>query len=253
MTTILLEAPVYTLEAALLAAEYGVDRLELCADFGEGGTTPSAGMLSHIKSQGDIPVFVMIRPRGGDFVYSEGELEVMKKDISLFKSLGADGFVFGVLDAKGYVDQKACGALLEAAEGLPCTFHRAIDASADLGQSLEAIIACGFGRILTSGGMATVSDGLENIKKMMQAAGERIIIIPGGGTLPSHLQELASTGFLKEAHSSCKAYRPSQSVFFNPNLKLSEGNETVNEVLTVDKTIVEAFKNEKVRTQKWDE
>lgn len=243
MTTILLEAPVYTLEAALLAAEYGVDRLELCADFGEGGTTPSAGMLSYIKSAVDIPVFVMIRPRGGDFVYSSEELEVMKKDIVTFSSLGADGFVFGVLDAEGDVDRAACAKLLEAAEGFPCTFHRAIDASADLERSLEDIIACGFDRILTSGGMATVSDGLENIKKMMLAAQERIIVIPGGGTLPSHLDELSSTGYLREVHSSCKTYRPSESVFFNPNLKLSEGNETVNKVLTVDKAIVEAFKN----------
>ena len=252
MRTILLEAPVYTLEAALLAAEYGVDRLELCADFGEGGTTPSAGMLSYIKSAVDIPVFVMIRPRGGDFVYSSEELEVMKKDIATFSSLGADGFVFGVLDAEGHVDRTACAQLLEAAEGFSCTFHRAIDASADLVRSLEDIIACGFDRILTSGGMATVSDGLENIKKMMLAAEERIIVIPGGGTLPVHLAELSSTGYLKEVHSSCKTYRPSKSVFFNPNLKLSEGNETVNKVLTVDKAIVEAFKNEQVRMQKWD-
>lgn len=243
MKNIVLEAPVYTLEAALYAAAYGVDRLELCADFSEGGTTPSAGMLSHIKSQVNVPVFVMIRPRGGDFVYSAGELEVMKKDIIFFKSLGADGFVFGVLNKEGGVDTEACAALLEAAGDSPCTFHRAIDASSDLEKSLEDIVEAGFKRILTSGGMATVSDGLQNIKKMMQAAGDKIIIIPGGGTLPSHLEELASTGHLREAHSSCKAYRPSKSLYFNPHLKLSEGNETVNKVLTVDREIVASFKN----------
>lgn len=243
MKKVVLEVPVYTLEAALLAAEYGVDRLELCADFGEGGTTPSAGLLSHIKSQVNIPVFVMIRPRGGDFVYSDGELEVMKKDIALFKSLGADGFVFGVLTEEGQVDRDACVALLQAAGDAPCTFHRAIDASSNLEKSLEDIVGIGFKRILTSGGMATVSDGLETIKKMMQAAGNRIIIMPGGGTLPSHLGELASTGYLQEAHSSCKAYRPSKSLYFNPHLKLSEGNETVDKVLTVDRKIVDSFKN----------
>lgn len=242
MKKVLLEAPVYTLEAALLAAEYGVDRLELCADFGEGGTTPSAGMLTYIKSQVNIPVFVMIRPRGGDFVYSAGELEVMKKDLALFKSLGADGFVFGILTKEGHVDREACSALLAVAGDLPCTFHRAIDASLDLEKSLEDIVDVGFKRILTSGGMATVSDGLDNIKKMMQAAGDRIIIMPGGGTLPSHLGELAATGHLQEAHSSCKAYRPSESLYVNPHLKLSEGNETVNKVLTVDRKIVEGFK-----------
>src|SRR5690606_2952844 len=152
MSKILLESPVYTLEAALLAAEYGVDRLELCADFGEGGVTPSAGMLSYLKSKIQIPIFVMIRPRGGDFFYSGEELEVMEKEIEILKSFGADGFVFGVLDAKGSVNKKACSILIRAAGGKPCTFHRAFDASSDMEKALEAVIACGFDRILTSGG-----------------------------------------------------------------------------------------------------
>ncbi|HLT08203.1 MAG TPA: copper homeostasis protein CutC [Cyclobacteriaceae bacterium] len=237
-----LEAPVYTLEAALSAADYGVDRLELCADFGEGGTTPSAGMLAHIKASVDIPVFVMIRPRGGDFVYSEGEIEVMKRDIAFFKSLGADGFVFGVLDKQGNVDRLACSRLLQAAGDSPCTFHRAIDAAADGMKSLEDVISLGFARVLTSGGMANVTEGLAVVKQMMQTAGERIIVIPGGGTLPTHLDELATTGFLREVHASCKAYRSSESQYFNPHLSLSEGNETVHEVLTIDQKLVEAFK-----------
>lgn len=239
-----LEAPVYTLEAALLAAEYGVDRLELCADFGEGGTTPSAGMLGHIKSKVDIPVFVMIRPRGADFFYSNGELQVMKRDMALLDSLGADGFVFGVLDQNGMVDKRACMALMEVAGDKPCTFHRAIDASADLKKSLEDIIDCGFDRILTSGGMANVSAGLPIVAELMQIAGNRIIVMPGGGTSPAHLPELAATGYLKEVHSSCKALRPSRSTYFNPNLKLSEVGDTPDKVLTVDKTMVEAFKSE---------
>src|SRR5690606_28383819 len=147
MKKVLLEAPVYTLEAALLAAQSGVARLELCADFAEGGTTPAAGLLSFIKSRVNIPVFVMIRPRGVDFVYLPEELEVMKADIQILKSYGADGFVFGVLEPDGRVNQEACRSLLSVAGGLPCTFHRAFDASADLDQSLEAVIQCGFDRI----------------------------------------------------------------------------------------------------------
>lgn len=244
MSKILLESPVYTLEGALKAAEYGIDRLELCADYGEGGTTPSAGLLAYIKSQVSTPVFVMIRPRGGDFVYTPGELEVMKRDIGLHQSLGADGFVFGVLDREGKVNSGACRELIEKAEDLPCTFHKAIDASSDLEKSLETIIDCGFARILTSGGMDTVTAGLETIKKLMEKAQERIIIIPGGGTKPVHLRELYATGYLKEVHSSCKTYRESESTFFNPHLKLSEGEETVNQVLTVDRSIVEAYQKE---------
>src|SRR5690606_31417529 len=166
----------------------------------------------------------------------------MKKDMALFKSLGADGFVFGLLTKEGHVDREACRTLLAVAGELPCTFHRAIDASLDLEKSLEDVVDVGFQRILTSGGMATVSDGLDNIKKMMRAAGDRIIIIPGGGTLPSHLQGLAETGYLREVHSSCKTYRPSESLHVNPHLKLSEGNETINQVLTVDREMVGSFK-----------
>src|SRR5690606_32553372 len=135
---------------ALSAADYGVDRLELCADFGEGGTTPSAGMLAHIKASVDIPVFVMIRPRGGDFFYSEGEIEVMKRDIAFFKSLGADGFVFGVLDKPGDVGCFVCCRMLQGAGDSPCTFHRAIDAAADGMKSIENVISLGSARLLTS-------------------------------------------------------------------------------------------------------
>ena len=152
MERIILEAPVFTLEAAMLAADFGIDRLELCADFGEGGTTPGAGMLAYLKSKVQIPIFVMIRPRGGDFIYSSDELEVMRKEISILKALGADGFVFGILKSDGKVDTEANHSLIKMADGLPCTFHRAFDASSNLDESLEKVIDCGFLRILTSGG-----------------------------------------------------------------------------------------------------
>lgn len=247
MKKILLEAPVYTLEAGLLAAEYGVDRLELCADFGEGGTTPSAGMLNYLKSKVQVPVFVMIRPRGGDFVYSKEELEVMKADINFFKSLGADGFVFGILQKDGKVDGKACAELLGVADGVPCTFHRAFDASVDLEDSLERVIDCGFDRILTSGGKNTVGAGLDRVQRLLGKAADRITIIPGGGTLPEHLEELYGTGYLKEVHASCKRFRPSQSAYSNPELHLSEGGDSAAGILTVDKKIVGAFQKEILR------
>jgi copper homeostasis protein len=237
MDKIILEAPVFTLEAAILAADFGIDRLELCADFGEGGTTPGAGMLAYLKSRVEIPIFVMIRPRGGDFVYSSDELEVMKKEITILKGLGADGFVFGILEPNGKVNIDANLSLIKMADGSPCTFHRAFDASSNLEESLEKIIDCGFRRILTSGGR-------KRIQLLLEKAGDRIIIMPGGGTTPEHLKPLASSGHLREVHSSCKAFRDSQSSYFNPDLQLSEGGAASEKVLTVDRFLVEAFQKE---------
>lgn len=245
MGRILLESPVYTLEAALLANEYGVDRIELCADIGEGGTTPGAGMLSYLKNCIQIPVFVMVRPRGGDFVYTPEEIEVMKHEIHILKSCGADGFVFGVLDECGKVNQAACKALLEEAGSLPCTFHRAFDASYGLEESLHKIIECGFRRVLTSGGKNTVDQGLEIIKKLLIWAANKIIIVPGGGTFPLHLGELHPTGYLKEVHASCKTYRRSKSVFVNPELELSSViGDGKNKVMTIEKALVGDFRRE---------
>lgn len=244
MDKIILEAPVFTLEAAILAADFGIDRLELCADFGEGGTTPGAGMLACLKSKVEIPIFAMIRPRGGDFVYSWDELEVMKKEIAILKGLGADGFVFGILEPNGKVNIDANLSLIKMADGSPCTFHRAFDASSNLDESLEKIIDCGFRRILTSGGKNSVKDGLKRIQLLLEKAGDRIIIMPGGGTTPEHLKPLAGSGYLREVHSSCKTFRDSQSSYFNPDLQLSEGGAASEKVLTVDKFLVEAFQKE---------
>ena len=185
--SILLEAPVFTVEAGLKAAEFGINRLELCSDFGEGGETPSAGALSFLKEKVQIPVFVMIRPRGGDFVYTPEELYVMRKDIAILRSQGADGFVFGVLDRDGHVDKEACKYLMHAVEDSPCTFHRAFDICKDKDKAIEDIISCGFQRILTSGGENDVTKGMSNILKWIGQVSDQIIIMPGGGLKPTHI------------------------------------------------------------------
>lgn len=241
MRKIRLEAPVFNVEAAMDAAEFGVDRLELCANFPEGGETPSAGMLKFLKTEIDIPVFVMIRPRGGDFAYSQKELMVMKRDIELLGEQGADGFVFGVLDKQGFVDTDSCKSLLRATSGKPCTFHRAFDVSVDYFDSLEKIISCGFDRILTSGGKNSVSQGLETIKELLQKAGDRISIMPGGGTKPSHVLELGTTGFLKEIHASCKMWKPSSNHYFNPNVSFSDDPKSFTHHLRIDQNVVSQF------------
>lgn len=241
ITKLLLEAPVFTIEAALKAAAFGVNRLELCSDFGEGGETPSAGALAYLKQKIKIPIFVMIRPRGGDFVYNEDEIAVMKRDIQILKSLGADGFVFGILNSDGKVNMGACEELLEEAHGLPCTFHRAFDISQNLEKSLEAIIECGFRRILTSGGENSVNEGLLTIRKLIVSAADRILILPGGGLLPHHVPVLMETDGLREIHASCKTYRNSESAFIHPRVKLSNDPESFKSVLTISEYRVNQF------------
>lgn len=243
MKKIILESPVFTIEAAIEAANMGIDRLELCADFGEGGVTPSAGALKYLKNKISIPIFVMIRPRGGDFIYSDEELQVMKEDIRILKALGADGFVFGALTAEGYLDKIACEELILSAEGLPCTLHRAFDETQNLEKSLEDAIHCGYKRILTSGGMNTVSDGLSMIIKLIKIAKSKLIIMPGGGLDPSHLPLLHASSYLKEVHASCKAYRPSLGIYKNPYLKISHDTKNSDKVLTINRNTVKSFQN----------
>ena len=239
---ILLECPVYTVEAALMAEKCGVDRIELCADIGEGGTTPSLGLFSVLRKRISIPIMVMIRPRGGDFIYSAEELEVMATDICLFKDAGANGFVFGVLTPDGDVNAASCKQLIKQAGALPCTFHRALDVSSSILDALESVIACGFKRVLSSGGSNTVSEGMSIIQAMLKQAGERIIVVPGGGTKVDLLDILYQTGHLREVHSSCKRFRASESLIRKGDIQLSADPESMDRILTIDPLLVAAYR-----------
>lgn len=240
---ILLEAPVFNLQASMEAAQMGVDRLELCSNFPEGGETPSAGMLRFLKREIDIPIFVMIRPRGGDFVYSAKELLVMKQDIQLLGDLGADGFVFGALDTQGSINEAACESLLRAAESKPCTFHRAFDASADLVDSLEKIIQLGFDRVLTSGGENSISNGLNQVISLLEQAKDRLIVLPGGGLKASHIAPLKETGYLKEVHASCKVAKPAANQFIKTELSFSSAPLDFGLNFGIDPHLVQEFKS----------
>lgn len=236
MSKILLESPVFNVESALQAEASGVDRIELCSDFSEGGTTPSAGIFSALKKKLSIPVFVMIRPRGGDFVYSEIEIEAMLADMRLFKSLGADGFVFGMLHPDGTVDTAACQKLLEAANLVPCTFHRAFDVTPNLETSLESLIALGFDRVLTSGGKSSACSAIDVLQKLLHRAKHRIIVMPGGGLQPECIHPLRETGLLKEIHASCRDLRKGKDEYSNPGLSI------FSDVLTINPDVVKSFK-----------
>ena len=241
MSKILLESPVFSFDAAIQAASFGVDRLELCSNFPEGGETPSAGMLKILKSELDLPIFVMIRPRGGDFAYSQKELMVMKRDIEILGELGADGFVFGVLDVQGNVNMDACESLMRSASGKPCTFHRAIDAAKDLSEALDAIISCKFQRILTSGGKNSVEEGLPILLNLLNTAKDRVSIMPGGGTTPAHVKILQETGYLKEIHASCKSISPSNNQYINQDLSFSAYPIDFSNRMEVDGNLVNQF------------
>lgn len=241
---ILLECPVFSVEAALLAAEYGADRLELCSSISEGGETPGPGLFSYLKKVLSIPIFVMIRPRGGDFIYSMTEIEVMQGEIRIFSSLGADGFVFGALKPDGSVNSRACKLLVKSAGPIPCTFHRAVDASNDIYLALEEIIDCGFKRVLTSGGKNSVGEGVEVINELLNQAKDRIIVIPGGGMKPEFIEPLRKTGFLKEIHAGCKKVKQSENQYYKDGVQFTSTPLESGSLLTVDRDLMSEFRKQ---------
>lgn len=197
-----LEIACFNVESAKIAHENGADRIELCDGFEVGGTTPNPMNVINTRKFLSSDLFVMIRPRGGDFVYSDTEFEQMKLEISEFKKLNINGFVFGILDENNYIDVKRNTELVNLAKPFPCTFHRAFDEVADYEQALEDVISCRFSTILTSGTHSNVMDGIDVLKKLVRQAQNRITIMPGGGlrsTNINHIQEVTKATFY---HSS---------------------------------------------------
>ncbi len=200
----ILEIAVFDVQSALLAAEAGCDRIELCSGYMEGGVTISYGALKLVRERISIPVFPIIRPRGGNFFYSNEEFEVMKKDALLCKELGFDGVVIGSLNEDKTVDVKRTARLVELVYPLEVTFHRAFDRTKDAGKALEDIISCGCQRILTSGQKENALEGVGLIKQLVEQAEEKIIIMAGGGVRSSNVAEIAVETGTAEFHSSAK-------------------------------------------------
>lgn len=215
-----MEVCVDSVESAINAERGGAGRLELCSSLLEGGITPSLGLLQVVKQYVRIPVYVMIRPRGGDFLYSDRELEVMRKDIEMMKSHGADGVVFGALTEDGRVDAELCMELLALSRPLPATFHRAFDMVHDPVVALETVITLGFERVLTSGLDSTVLEGLPLIKRLVEQAKGRIIIMPGGGITERNLQRILEGSGAQEFHSSARSGKESAMKFRNPSVNM---------------------------------
>jgi copper homeostasis protein len=196
----LVEAAVETLDSALAAERAGADRIELCDNLSEGGTTPDGELVAAIVERIRLPVFVLIRPRAGDFVYSESEFDVMIRDIELTRTMGIAGIVTGALDANGRVDVKRTRSLVKAAGGLPVTFHRAIDSAADLPAALDGAIEAGVSRVLTSGGAPTAREGVDVIAALVLQARERVSIIGGGGIREHNVREVIDRTGVQEVH-----------------------------------------------------
>lgn len=209
--------------SCIAAQKGGADRVELCAGIPEGGTTPSFGMIRNARECIDIALNVIIRPRGGDFLYSENELREMVYDIQAAKELGADGLVFGCLCPDGSVDMKAMAVLMEAAGDTPVTFHRAFDHTSDPFKALEDIISLGCTRILTSGCRPTALEGADLLAQLVEKASDRIIIMPGCGVREDNIAEIARLSGAREFHFSARESVQSGMFFRNP--KVAMGSE----------------------------
>jgi len=214
-----LEIAANSLSSALAAQEGGADRVELCENLGEGGTTPSYGTLALARDRLRIPLYALIRPRAGDFLYGAEEREAMHRDIELCVRLGCDGVVIGALDAHGCIDTAVCRELIAAAGPLGVTFHRAFDATPDAGDALETVIALGCERVLTSGAHASAMEGTSAIAALVRQARGRLSIMAGAGVTVGNIAEISLKTGARELHASCKGAQLSRMRFRNEALR----------------------------------
>lgn len=210
-----LEIVVYNIESALRAQEGGADRIELCDNPGEGGTTPSYGVIEAVRQNVSLDVFVMLRPRGGDFHYSNYEFHCMKRDLMQCQKISVDGVVFGILNEDGTIDKKRCKELIDKARPLKVTCHRAFDMTRDPFEALEDCIEVGFDRILTAGQQAVASKGADLIGELIKKANGRIAIMPGSGVNENTVEDIIRKSKATEIHFSATAFRESKMQYRN--------------------------------------
>ena len=229
------EVVVYNIESALRALDGGADRLEVCADPGAGGTTPSPGVVEVIRKNVSVDVYAMIRPRGGDFFYSAYEYHAMKRDLYHFQRLSVDGVVVGMLNEDGTIDKKRCAEFIQRARPLKVTCHRAFDRTVDPFQALEDCIEVGFDRILTSGQRNTALEGATLLAELQKKADGRIVIMAGSGVNEKTVGEIVRISRVNEIHFSATTYRKSTMRYLNESVTaMGSGPEHEFEVRTVD-------------------
>ncbi len=196
----IVEACLETVASAVAAERAGADRIELCSALSEGGVTPSAGLMRAVRTRVEIPLHVLIRPRGGEFIYDAAEEEVMLSDIREARRAGADGVVIGALSAGQRVHRARTERLVAAAGTMCCTFHRAVDATPDLDASIALLVELGVSRVLTSGGAATAMQGRVTLARLQSRWGDRITLLAGGGVRADNVRQLVDATAVREVH-----------------------------------------------------
>ena len=217
-----IEICIDSVESAIAAQRGGAARVELCSDLLEGGITPGPGLIASVRRHITIGLFVMVRPRGGDFCYTGLEFESMQEDIHHIRQLGANGIVLGILDAHAQIDIERTRRLVQLAHPLPVTFHRTIDMTPDLPAAVEDVIATGASRILTSGGEPQAASGASEIARMVHKARRQIAIMVGGGIRPHNIAALAAATGAVQFHSSARTPAPSPMLFRKPIMSMSD-------------------------------
>jgi copper homeostasis protein len=238
-TIVQLEVCANSVTSAIAAQDGGASRVELCENLAEGGTTPSYGQLILARKYLHIKLFVLIRPRRGDFLYTDLEFEIMQADLRNCIEIGCDGIAIGILNADGTIDKPRCTELVRLAKqwGLGVTFHRAFDMCVDQYQALEDIIEMGCDRILTSGRKSTAMEGASILTHLVEKAAGRIIIMPGSGITENNVADLVHFTGVTEIHSSARISTPSQMKYKNDYILMSDnfGDEYSNDVTSADR------------------
>jgi len=229
-----LEICCYTVESAILAEKAGADRIELCENYLEGGTTPSYGSIKSIIEKLKIPVNVIIRPRGGDFFYSELEFEIIKQDVEIAKQLSVNGVVIGFLTADGNIDIEKTQEIIELARPMEVTFHRAFDRCKEPFVALEQLIDLGIERILTSGQEQTAYEGVNLISELVKRVDNRIVIMPGSGVNDKNITELIEKTKALEFHSSAKTFIGSKMNYSDKAVSMGSNSIDENQIVSVD-------------------
>ncbi len=217
-----IEIAVDSTESALAAEQGGAQRIELCSALREGGLTSSLGLIRTVRSACTIALFAIIRPRGGDFLYTPDEFRAMQEDIRIMGQEGVDGVVFGLLTPDGHVDMDRTRALVHLARPMEVTFHRALDMTSDPERALEDVITCGVQRVLTSGGASSAWAGRKRLRAMVQQAAARTTIVVGGGVRPAQISRLMASTGATEFHSSMRRMMPSPMRYQARKLNLGE-------------------------------
>ncbi len=212
---IIVEIAAHSVQSALAAQAGGAHRVELFSDPLEGGVTPSTGLITVIRDQLKIPLHVLIRPRGGDFCYSDEEQDVMHRDIAAAKRIGVNGVVLGVLSPEGSINVELTRELVETARPMSVTYHRAFDLCRDLPAALKDVSTCGVDRVLTSGGAALASEGIPSLERLVKEAGEQLSLIAAGGVRPANVRAILQQTGVREVHAGLRTTVPGPMLFRN--------------------------------------